>query len=219
MSTGSVMLGNPGQPFECGHEHGTGDRCLVFNYTPELFERSQLDPNFSVHRIPPIAEIAQCVVEARLAIDKPGGVIFEELGYGLVEAVVRVSETRSRASRAPTASDERRVSATLRFIESNLAESLPLPRLASGARMSEFHFLRVFKQVTGVTPHQYILRSRLREAAVRLKMRSNDVLEIALDTGFPDLSNFNHAFRTEFGVSPARFRANSRVQPGGLMGT
>jgi AraC family transcriptional regulator len=57
-----------------------------------------------------------------------------------------------------------------------------------------------------VTPHQYILRSRLREAALQLKTRSDDVIAIALETGFRGLSNFNHAFHEEFGVNPTRFR-------------
>jgi AraC family transcriptional regulator len=59
--------------------------------------------------------------------------------------------------------------------------------------------------VTRVTPHQFILRARLREAAVRLKTTRNEVLEIALDTGFRDLSNFNHSFRAEFGMSPTSY--------------
>ena len=62
-----------------------------------------------------------------------------------------------------------------------------------------------------MTPHQYILRARLRQAAVRLKTSSDKVLEIALDTGFGDLSNFNHAFRAEFGVSPTRIQKVSIV--------
>ncbi len=76
--------------------------------------------------------------------------------------------------------------------------------------MSEFHFLRVFKQVTRVTPHQYILRARLREAALRLKANGDEVLAIALAAGFQDLSNFNHAFRAEFGVSPRIYRLQTR---------
>ena len=67
---------------------------------------------------------------------------------------------------------------------------------------SEFHFLRIFKHVAGVTPHQFILRARLREAALRLRTTLDEVLQIALSAGFRDLSNFNHAFRAEFGVSP-----------------
>ena len=61
-----------------------------------------------------------------------------------------------------------------------------------------------------MTPHRYVLRARLREAALRLRTRDDSVLEIALGTGFGDLSNFNHAFRAEFGVNPARFRDGAR---------
>jgi AraC family transcriptional regulator len=68
--------------------------------------------------------------------------------------------------------------------------------------MTEFHFLRMFKHVAGVTPHQFILRARLREAALRLRTTLDEVLQIALSAGFRDLSNFNHAFLAEFGVSP-----------------
>jgi AraC family transcriptional regulator len=207
MSPGSLLLGNLGQCFQCRHEHGTGDRCLSFYYAPEFFERASWAGTFSVHRIPAIAALAPWVTEARLAIECPHRVALEELAHGLAGAVLGTLGQSRQSSRSPTAADERRISATLRFIEANLSELLPLERLASKAKMSEFHFLRVFKQVTHVTPHQYILHARLCEAALRLKTRSDEVLEIALDAGFRDLSNFNHAFRAEFGVSPSRFRS------------
>jgi AraC family transcriptional regulator len=58
-----------------------------------------------------------------------------------------------------------------------------------------------------LTPHQYVLRARLREAASRLAKSTAAVLDIALESGFGDVSNFNRAFRNEFGVSPRAFRA------------
>jgi len=207
MSPGSLLLGNLGQCFECGHSHGAGDRCLAFFYAPEFFERASLAGRFSHQRIPPIADFAPWIVQAQQAIDYPGRVAFEELAHGLPAAVLEILGLSQQPNSSPSAADERRISAALRFIEAHLHEPLPLERLASTAKMSEFHFLRVFKQVTQVTPHQYILRARLRKAAVQLKTRSEKVLEIALDAGFGDLSNFNHAFRAEFGVSPTRFRS------------
>jgi transcriptional regulator GlxA family with amidase domain len=63
-------------------------------------------------------------------------------------------------------------------------------------------FLRTFQQLTGLTPHQYVRRMRLREAAVRLSTQQTKVLDIALDCGFGDVSNFNRAFRNEFGENP-----------------
>jgi AraC-like DNA-binding protein len=59
--------------------------------------------------------------------------------------------------------------------------------------------------VTGTTPHQYLLRTRLRAAATRLISGTERILDVALDAGFGDMSNFSRAFRTEFGVSPPRF--------------
>ena len=78
--------------------------------------------------------------------------------------------------------------------------------LARMANLSPYHFLRIFECLTGVTPHQFILRARLRAAATRLVEEPHKILDIALDCGFGDVSNFNRAFRTEFGMSPRRYR-------------
>ena len=67
-------------------------------------------------------------------------------------------------------------------------------------------FPAVFQRLTGLTPHQYVRRARLRRAATRLMLDQARVLDIALDSGFGDISNFNHAFREEFAISPVAFR-------------
>jgi AraC family transcriptional regulator len=205
MAPGSLLLDNCGQYFECGHDHGTGDRCVAFQYAPEFFERAGLSGRFPLHRIPPTAALSRQLVEARLAAHSAAQIDFQELAHGMVSSVLQILGKNNYEKGVPTAADERRISATLRFIEANLGEPLRLEKLASVAQMSEFHFLRTFKHVTRVTPHQFILRARLREAAVRLKTTRGEVLEIALDTGFRDLSNFNHSFRAEFGMSPTSY--------------
>ena len=77
---------------------------------------------------------------------------------------------------------------------------------ASDAGLSAFHFLRLFAQVLGVTPHQYLIRSRLRRAARLLADGARSISDVALDVGFEDLSNFTRSFRAEFGASPREFR-------------
>ena len=91
-------------------------------------------------------------------------------------------------------------------MERDQTMELNLATLARQARLSPYHFLRTFRTVTGVTPYQFILRKRLRAAALRLMSEPAKVLDIAFDCGFGDVSNFNHAFRAEFGVSPRDYR-------------
>jgi AraC family transcriptional regulator len=103
------------------------------------------------------------------------------------------------------------VTSAVRRIERDLTADLNLASLAREAGLSPYHFLRTFQALTGVTPHQFVLRKRLREAALhlaslRLASGPVKVLDIALDCGFGDLSNFNRAFRAEFGISPRDYR-------------
>ena len=188
---------------------------MAFRYTPEFFERAGTACTFPI--LPGsrrLSALAPWVVEARLwtphalGSGRPGRVSARVGGAPYSAALGEGPAGSSLAS----AADERRISPPL-FVSSKRTRvsTLPLELLASTSKMSEFHFVRVFKQVTSVTPHQYILRARLREAATRLKTGSEPVIEIALDTGFQDLSNFHHAFRAEFGVSPRAYRRQTRA--------
>jgi len=83
-------------------------------------------------------------------------------------------------------------------------------RAAAQAELSPFHFLRLFSGVLGVTPHQYLVRSRLRHAARFLADDQRPVTDVAYDVGFGDLSNFVRTFHRAAGVSPRKFREASR---------
>ena len=77
--------------------------------------------------------------------------------------------------------------------------------------MSKYHFLRCFRALTGVTPHQYLIALRLRRAATALRTTLEPVAAIAFEAGFGDLSTFNARFRSAFGASPQRFRRRPMV--------
>ena len=72
--------------------------------------------------------------------------------------------------------------------------------------MSPYHFLRLFAGVLGVTPHQYLVRARLRRAARFLADDERSITDIAYDVGFGDLSNFVRTFHRAAGLSPRAFR-------------
>src|SRR4029434_6883876 len=86
-------------------------------------------------------------------------------------------------------------------------EHLGLNALAREAAMSPYHFLRTFRRMTGMTPHQYVLHTRLHRAARRLRAGADPVSMIAFEAGFNDLATFNRRFRRVIGMTPSAFRA------------
>ncbi len=91
----------------------------------------------------------------------------------------------------------------LDLIESNLAEDLSLKILANVVGLSEYHFLRMFKQSTGYTPHQYVINQRIERAKELLKKTDMSITEIAYLLGFSTPAHFTHHFRRKTGVTPS----------------
>jgi AraC family transcriptional regulator len=213
MTPGSILLGSAGQAFECGHEHGTGDRCLAFRFTPDYFETiaegsrvSDVRRVFRSLRLPPVPALSPVVADACAAMARSSEVAWEEVGIRLAERAIRADRELEPDWSAVTPAAIARVTRVVRMIEERRGDSLTIASLAREAGLSPFHFLRTFEKLTGVTPHQYLRRARLRTAAALLMDGSAKILDVALDAGFGDVSNFNHAFRAEFGVSPRVYR-------------
>jgi len=218
MTPGAVMLGNAGECFECGHRHRAGDRCIAFRYAPAYFERLFADTgmarrsaSFDVARIEPSRALAPYVAAVSTGVTTVAEIAWDEMAVTLAVRVMRMVEgmTAGEPKRLPAGALARVVDA-VRWIDESPDAELGLDQLAEQARLSPYHFLRTFQQATGVTPHQYVLRARLRAAAQRLADTPDKIVEVSLDCGFADLSNFNRAFRTEFGASPRRYRASWR---------
>ena len=224
MVPGSLLLGNAGHCFECGHEHGEGDRCISFHYTSEYFEElaagirlSSRALEFTVPRLPPNRGTSALVARATVGLCQPDLVDWEALSIEIAGASFELANDLPLELRKIPAQAEARISKVLRSMEERLSEPLSLDDLAAETRISRYHFLRVFRRLTGLTPHQYLLRLRLREAAVRVTTEEARVIAIAIDSGFEDISNFNRNFRDEFGCSPRAY--NRRIGIGSVIGT
>ena len=212
LTPGSLMLGNQGQCFECGHQHGEGDRCVSFWYAPWYFERLAADAGvrgpqrFPVPRLPALRPLAPLVARAGLGVAGTADIPWDELAVALAVQAITLSSGATADSSTQSRNAEARVSHAVRTIDDDPQQQLTLDALAGQAGLSSYHFLRTFERLTGVTPHQYVLRARLRKAAMRVGGGSERITDIAFDCGFGDVSNFNRAFRGEFGVSPRAFR-------------
>lgn len=92
------------------------------------------------------------------------------------------------------------------YLDSDPVDSLSIAEAAVRAGLSEFHFIRVFGEVVGKAPSDYISERRLKHAAELLRTSKRSVLEIALDCGYLNASAFGRAFKRRHGASPLAFR-------------
>ena len=196
----------------CTHEHREGgDDCLAVFLAPELVH--ELKPrrgHWMSGGMPPLAELMVRgeLMRAVAAGDSDVGLDEAALAFAARFAAVVDDDAPSRE---PTrAADRRRAVQSALWIEAHAEQELNLQQLAAHCGLSAYHYLRLFAQALGVTPHQYLVRSRLRAAARRLAEGDQPITEIALDSGFADLSNFVRSFRRAAGVSPRAFRRAAR---------
>ena len=209
LAPGALLLGNAGACFECGHEHGVGDRCVSFHFAPDHFEdivadvRGARHPAFTVAHLAPSDLLVPLIAAAEVADADE----WEELAVRIAGAVTATLAGRGTTTTAPSRRDVRRVSEAVRHIEDNTHEPFTLAALADAAAMSRYHFLRTFRSVVGITPHQFVLGERMRRAAVRLRRSDECVTTIAYDAGFTDLSTFNRRFRRIMGATPTAYRS------------
>ena len=216
LTPGAIMLGAPGVCFECGHEHGIGDRCTSFHFSAAVWEDivaavpGAKQGTVTRPQLPPLESLTPLFAEAEAARDENDSAAFEEIALRLAGTVVGILADAPKRARQPSPRDIKRVTAIVRQLAAQPEESYALTSLASEAAMSPYHFLRTFRQVVGMAPHQYLLRTRLHRAALRLKRSTDEVSSIAFEAGFNDLSTFNRRFKKVMGVNPGAYRAQGR---------
>jgi AraC family transcriptional regulator len=218
LTTGFLLLGNAGQHYEVSHEHAGGDSCLVFNYQRPIVEELAGSLRRGAERGPfahnvlaprPRADAIMLLAEERL---RAGASLLglEELGLAIAEYALAEAGAGTARNGTPPAPENRRareqVLAAIGRIEQHAHEELDLAGLAQLVNLSPFHFLRIFKRETGVTPYRFLVQTRIRNAIEFLRDTSQPITDIAFDVGFGDLSNFINAFRREVGCSPREYR-------------
>ena len=204
---GSLLIGHPGDEYLCTHEHVCGDECLSFFLAPSLVDSiGDRKAVWQVGSVPPLAETMVLGELAQAAAGGRSALGLDEVGTLLAERFVGAVSGKGHGEPRPTPQDRRRAVETALWLDANSHQPIDLAAAAGEAGISPFHFLRLFSRVLGVTPHQYLVRSRLRRAAGLLADESRPITEIAYDVGFGDLSNFVRTFHRAAGVSPRAFR-------------
>lgn len=202
---GSILIGREGDEFVCTHDHVDGDVCLSFHLSPELAEEIAGCEFWRVGALPPLSELCVYGELARAAAQGQTAVGLDEAALLLTARAAATVSTTKPQSRV-SSQDRKRAVQAAEWIDVHSGQDVDLAAAARVAAVSPFHFLRTFTRVLGITPHQYLVRSRLRRAAHLLATSHAAVTDVALESGFGDLSNFTRAFGRAAGRSPSTFR-------------
>jgi AraC family transcriptional regulator len=209
---GAVLVGRPGDEYTATHEHRAGgDECLSFRVSPELLDDVGV-PDAAWRRLslPPLPELVVLGELAAAAVEGRTDVGVDEVALAFLARFAQATNGRPIELRPPGARDRRRAVDAALWLDAHAHEPVDLRTAARHVGLGAFHFLRLFSAVVGATPHQYLVRARLRRAARLLAGRDVGIGEVAFEVGFGDLSNFVRTFRRAAGVSPRRFRRASQ---------
>ncbi len=102
---------------------------------------------------------------------------------------------------------DRRIRRAVELMHAHLGRDLPLEEVASAAHLSPFHFARLFKKLTGASPHAYLATLRVNHAQRLLAETDLTVTEVSTRVGYSSPSHFTKAFRQATGLTPRTFRA------------
>ncbi|HML46601.1 MAG TPA: AraC family transcriptional regulator, partial [Clostridia bacterium] len=173
------------------------------------------------NRIPAGVKLGPLCRETLLSIEED---LAERGGQGLAKAKARLSLLLATLAEAyapesaesrPEALPHQRLEEALRLIDERLTEPLSLEAIARAAGMSRTHFSAVFRRAYGITLWEYIVARRIQMAIDLLLTHEENILEVALRSGFNNTANFNRAFKKFTGKTPSAYRAESAGQSRG----
>ena len=198
--------------------HDPGEFSLL-GVSPQFFEQVadesirvkqvELIPHLGVSD--PLVQQIGLALKADVEAIYPVGRMFgESLATGLVIHLLKqysvwqpqlLSDKKGRLS-------ERQLQKVFQYIQDHLEQDVALSEMASVLNLSQYHFCRLFKQSTGVAPHQYLTQCRIERAKQLLRTTQLTITEIAFAVGLNNHSSFTRLFRRYVGITPKEFRAS-----------
>jgi AraC-like DNA-binding protein len=224
-----ILFYNQGQPYDISHPVGGRDYTTVFIFNPslliEIMRIYEPEVENNPYRVFPrshftFATPLQMLQYRLLRADKNyiDPLEMEEqimtAAGEIIHALYQARPTQERRSSPKTLrAHADQIQAVRTFLNAHVQSSMQLERISSAVHLSPYHLCRVFKQNTGMTLHQYLMRLRLFNAAEYILESPKTRLDlIALEYGFSNHGNFSTAFRQTFGISPSALRSKQLHQ-------
>lgn len=217
---GDISVIPPHQPYRAIWKDG-GEFLLMY-LEPQIFARAAYESitsegieivrRFSI-RDPLIQQIG-LALKKELETNGLGSRLYaESMANALAVHLLQHYSIRTQAIRDYTGRLSRyKVQQAIAIINDDLDRDLSLDAIAAVVEMSPYYFSRLFKQSTGLSPHQYVLHCRIEQAKQLLAKQELSILEICQQVGFQSQSHFSNVFRKHTGITPKAYReANKRI--------
>ncbi|MBS1654322.1 MAG: helix-turn-helix transcriptional regulator [Bacteroidetes bacterium] len=196
---GSIVITNPGEVHATGCDHNTGNSFFTFYVSPEVVK--ELNNNDAAYF-------------QRKVIDDP--FLFQQL-YKVVQnlnndtfntgnALIRTLSRLVKKYAVTTDEVSKKNKLFRHFLEEENIEKFSLETTAQKFGLDKYKFLRLFKSETGLTPNNYIILKRIEKSKLLLEQQ-DDLLSIAVQSGFYDAAHFCKHFKKITGVTPVGYRS------------
>jgi AraC-like DNA-binding protein len=106
------------------------------------------------------------------------------------------------------------VEEAIKFIQMNYSMDISVSQISAHLSLERKYFSRVFKEQTGVSPHEFLTNYRLKKACMLMYGSTLNIGEIATSVGYPDQLSFSRLFKKHFGVTPSSYRSRIKLAPG-----
>lgn len=165
------------------------------------------------------AALAALIRQTHISLEEPHHARLEKESLFLMMLVQLIRAHAEEAPAPQPVGNERSPARRAReYMEAHCSEDISIETLASIARMSPFHFIRVFCREIGLPPHRYLLQARVRKAG-NLISRGWPIARASLEAGFADQSHFHRSYRRIFGITPGQYRNFVQYHPPSLPDT
>ena len=218
VSENEIFVLNPGQVHSCSSESRSGHSYKLLSIPPQtmqsiashISEKHEKEPFFK-HILHKNDELYDRMIRLFDVIEKPESDIQIESNLYEFLAYLIMSFSESPPLIYISGEQKESVKRVCDYIGQRFTENLSLHELSEIACLSPFHFQREFKKTIGITPHEYLNDFRIRES-IKMLMKSEDIVDIAVQLGFFDQSHFSRIFRKTVGVPPGKYLKINKIE-------
>jgi AraC family transcriptional regulator len=215
---GNFLVGKPGHEHLVSHYDNSPDRCTIFNFDKSFYELMKNEFSTSNPWFFNNNDIQSLLVKATAETEYLHASILKALRFNtfsglLIDALV--VETANKIMEHVGINNTITFPASVKkyhlkgienakeYILENFDKDISVFDIAQKAFVSPFHFSRMFKTFTGISPHHYLMDTRLKNADILLKNTNMPVTQVCFESGFNNAEHFSYAYKKKFKIKPS----------------